>query len=163
MATPAATLGTLLRHLIDILDGAVDEAYVQAGLDYRPRYTPIMRVLLERGPSSIRSIASSAGMTHSAVSQTVAQMVKRGLVKIKTGGDAREHIVVLTPAAKAMVPALQRQWAATTAAVRTLDAELSAPLSDLLRETIDVLEATPFADRIERAAATLTQSARQRS
>ena len=29
-------LGTQLRHLIELLDGAVQQAYADAGLDYRP-------------------------------------------------------------------------------------------------------------------------------
>ena len=32
-------LGTQLRHLIELLDGAVQQAYVDAGLNYRPRYS----------------------------------------------------------------------------------------------------------------------------
>ena len=156
-----ATLGTLLRHLTDVLDDAVQEAYVQAGLDYRPRYTPIVRALLELGPSSIRSIASYAGLTHSAASQTVSQMVKHGLVALTPGGDAREHIVTMTPLTTAMVPALTRQWEATNAAARALEAELSTPLSGLLRETIAALEATPFADRIARAVTRRSHPTRQ--
>ena len=40
-------LGTQLRHLIELLDGDVAQTYANAGLDYRPRFTPVMRVLQE--------------------------------------------------------------------------------------------------------------------
>lgn len=150
---PAATLGTLLRHLIEKLDGAVEQSYAQSGLDYRPRYTPVVRALIELGPASIRAISRSAGITHSAVSQTVGQMVERGLVGFESGGDARERIIALTAAAKAMIPALQRHWQATNTAAEMLDTELSMPLSDLLREAIDALDRTSFAHRIDKAAA----------
>jgi DNA-binding MarR family transcriptional regulator len=150
---PNPTLGTLLRHLIEQLDGAVEESYALAGLDYRPRYTPIVRALIESGPTSIRAISRTAGITHSAVSQTVAQMMERGLVQFESGGDARERIVALTPAAKAMVPKLQQHWRATNAAADALDGELSMPLSKLLRETIEALDRCSFAQRIEAAAA----------
>ncbi len=142
------TLGTLLRHLIEKLDGAVEQSYEQAGLDYRPRYTPIVRALLELGPASIRSISRSAGITHSAASQTVAQMVERGLLRFEAGNDARERIVALTPAAKAMIPKLRQHWNATNDAAAMLDSELSMPLSDLLREAIDALDRASFAQRI---------------
>lgn len=145
---PDPTLGTLLRHLIEKLDGAVEESYVQSGLDYRPRYTPVVRALIASGPASIRAISRSAGITHSAVSQTVAQMMDRGLVKFEPGGDARERIVALTPAAKAMIPKLQQHWQATNAAAAALDTELSMPLSQLLREAIDALDRRSFAQRI---------------
>jgi DNA-binding MarR family transcriptional regulator len=150
---PDATLGTLLRHLIEKLDGAVEQSYARSGLDYRPRYTPVVRALIQSGPASIRAISRNAGITHSAVSQTVAQMMERGLVRFDSGGDARERIVALTPAAKAMIPTLKRCWQATNAAADRLDTELSMPLSDLLREAIDALDSTPFAQRIETAAA----------
>jgi DNA-binding MarR family transcriptional regulator len=154
MSAPStATLGTLLRHLLEKLDGAVEESYAKAGLDYKPRYTPVVRALIALGPASIRAISRSAGITHSAVSQTVAQMVERGLVEYQSGGDARERIVALTPTAKAMIPALERRWQATNSAAKVLDAELSASLSELLREAIDALDRTPFAHRIDKAAA----------
>lgn len=148
---PAPTLGTLLRHLLKLLDGAVEQAYTRSGLDYRPRYTPIVRALIHGGPASIRAISARARITHAAVSQTVAQMEERGLVALHPGDDARERIVALTPEAEAMVPLLERQWAVTNAAARSLDEELSVPLSDLLREAIEALERLPFSERIERA------------
>jgi DNA-binding MarR family transcriptional regulator len=151
-ARPNPTLGTLLRHLIEKLDGAVEESYSQSGLDYRPRYTPIMRALIESGPASIRAISRGAGITHSAVSQTVAQMMERGLVRFEAGGDARERIVALTPAAEAMIPKLQQHWRATNAAADALDTELSMPLSQLLREAIEALDRRSFGQRIGVAA-----------
>lgn len=154
------TLGTLLRHLLEMLDGAVEQAYQRAGLDYRPRYTPVMRVLIDVGAASIRTISQRAGITHSAVSQTVSQMAGRGLVTLTAGADARERIVALTPTAQAIVPALVRQWTATNAAAQALDDELSAPLSALLREAIAALNRQSFIDRIAAAPATSRPPAR---
>lgn len=155
-----ATLGTLLRHLIEKLDGAVEQSYAASGLDYRPRYTPIVRALLELGPASIRAISRSAGVTHSAASQTVAQMLEKGLVRYEPGSDARERIVALTPTAEAMIPALRRHWDATNTAAARLDSELSMPLSDLLREAIEALDRAPFGERIQ--AATKSKRAKSR-
>ncbi|RKH63551.1 MarR family winged helix-turn-helix transcriptional regulator [Corallococcus llansteffanensis] len=150
MSLPSsATLGTLLRHLTELLDGAVEKAYESLPLDYRPRYTPIVRTLIELGPASIRTVSTRAGISHSAVSQTVAQMEKRGLVTLRASDDdARERIIVLTPAAEAIVPALQRQWELTQAAAQAFEGELSMPLSQLLREAIEALERRPFDERL---------------
>lgn len=142
------TLGTQLRHLLELLDSAVEQAYGDAGLDYRPRYTPVVRVLCELGPVSIRTIADRARITHSAASQTVAQMVERGLVRLAAGSDGRERVVSLTSQAEAIVPALEHHWAATNAAAAALDAELSSPLSTVVAEAIAALERQPFAARI---------------
>jgi DNA-binding MarR family transcriptional regulator len=158
VAERQSTLGTSLRHLIEALDAAVEEAYTRAGLNYRPRYTPVVRALIETGPASIRAISLRASISHSAVSQTVSQMRKAGLVRLRPGGDARERIVALTAKAEAMVPSLERHWAATNAAARALDGELSAPLLDLVREAIAALERRPFADRIGESVARLHDS-----
>ncbi|WP_355506907.1 helix-turn-helix domain-containing protein [Xanthomonas cannabis] len=152
MSTPSPTLGTLVRHLIELLDGDLEAVYAASGLAWRPRYTPVLRVLMRLGPVSIKVLAQEIGITHSAASQTVAQMVKLRLVALKPGADARERIVVLTARTRQMIPALQRQWAATNAAAAQLDAELSVPLSAVLAEAIAALNQRSFATRISAAA-----------
>jgi DNA-binding MarR family transcriptional regulator len=147
--TSSPTLGTLLRHLIELLDGAVEERYVAAGFEYRPRYTPVVRALLEMRSASIRVIAQHTGLTHSAASQTVALMTKAGLVKSHAGEDGRERVVSLSTRATGMVPELQRLWASTNGAARELDGELAMPLSSLVQEAIRALEKRPFGERIE--------------
>ncbi|APO96337.1 MarR family winged helix-turn-helix transcriptional regulator [Xanthomonas vesicatoria] len=148
MNSPAPTLGTLVRHLIELLDGDLEAVYAAAGLDWRPRYTPVLRALLRSGPLSIKALAQEIGITHSAASQTVAQMTRQRLTVLKPGADARERIVTLTPKAKTMVPALQQQWAATNAAAAQLDQELSVALSTVLSEAITALQHRSFATRI---------------
>ncbi|HEX9938584.1 MAG TPA: MarR family transcriptional regulator [Longimicrobium sp.] len=151
------TLGTLLRHLIELLDGDVERVYRDAGLDYRPRFTPVVRVVGELGPCSIREIASQASLTHSAASQTVAEMAARGLVQTRAGTDARERIVHLTPRAEALLPVLRGFWAATAAAADELAAELGVDLEDVVARAVDALRRRPFHLRVtehaERAAA----------
>jgi DNA-binding MarR family transcriptional regulator len=148
MTRSTPTLGTLLRRLIDHLDGAVEQVYVDAGLDYRPRFTPIVRALSVDGPATLRGLSARTGVTHSAVSQTIAQMVDRGLVSLKTGEDARERIAALTPAAHALLPRLEDLWAATERAARSLDDDLAQPLEPLLLQALTALERRPFAERI---------------
>lgn len=151
----AATLGTLLRRLIEQLDGAVEQAYIEAGLDYRPRYTPIVRALIAEGPATIRALSKRTGVTHSATGQTVNQMVRRGLVTLKAGEDARERIVALTPYAESIVPQLKQLWATTEAAARTLDAELGLSLPDVVVRALVLLEQTSFAERLKAASSRL--------
>jgi len=155
MKDPTASLGTLLRHLTELLDGAVEDSYRAEGLDYRPRFTPVIRVLLASGPSSIRAIADYAGISHSAVSQTVSQMVLQKWVKYGQGGDGRERIVSLTASAKRKIDSLERCWSATSIAAADLDRSLSVPLSRVLQEAIEALDQRPFSTRLLSANATL--------
>lgn len=148
MSRSAATLGTLLRRLVDQLDGAVQEAYADAGLDYRPRFTPIVRALLSHGPATIRTLSARTGVSHSAASQTIAEMSERGLVSLKKGQDARERIVALTPAGETLVPRLEECWRATELAARTLDEDLGQPLATVLVAALAALDRRSFTDRL---------------
>ena len=141
-------LGTLLRHLTDLLDGDLAQVYASIGVDYRPRYTPVYRILVEQERATIREIASRAGITHSAASQTVTEMVRHGLVEVRPGIDRRERLVKLTAKGRALQSKVQSQWQVTARAAEGLDRELSASLSALLQEAISALESRPFRERI---------------
>jgi DNA-binding MarR family transcriptional regulator len=157
---PGELLGTRLRRLLELLDGDVAAVYTDLGLDgFRPRFTPIVRVLAAAGPSSIRELADATGVTHSAASQTVTQMANQDLVTLTPGQDARQRIVRLTPRAERLLPALDSEWAATTTAARELDAELSFPLSQLLDEALHALRQRPMRQRIAAIAPDLTARA----
>ena len=105
------TLGTQLRHLIELLDGAVARSYDAFDLNYRPRYTPVMRVLIAMESCTIGDIAVAAKVTQPAATQTVAMMLKDGIVQSTPGEqDARQRLISLTERGRAMVPLLQRCW-----------------------------------------------------
>jgi len=146
------SLGTQLRTLIELLDGAVGRAYQDAGLDYRPRYTPVMRVLLACEPCSIGEIAEAARITQPAATQTVGLMLKQGLLVMESASDdARRRMIRLSPAGRALVPALEVCWRATAGAAASLDAELPMPLLQLVNHALAALEEKPFERRIAEA------------
>ena len=75
-----------MRHVLELLDGDVARVYADLGVpDYRPRYSPVVRALVALGPLSIRDLAGAVGVTHSAASQTAAQMARHGLLTLETG------------------------------------------------------------------------------
>jgi DNA-binding MarR family transcriptional regulator len=142
-------IGTQLRHVLELLDGDVAKVYGELGLaEYRPRFSPIVRTLVAKGPLSIRDLAGAVGVTHSAASQTVSQLVRSGFASLEPGADARQRIVHLTPKTRDLLPTIEAEWQATTAAMAELDAELSAPLSVVLTELTAALHTRPFHTRI---------------
>lgn len=145
-------LGTQLRHLIELLDGAVQEAYTEAGLAYRPRYTPVMRALAGGTPRTVSQIAESAGITQPAATQTVALMLKEGWLMAQANpADGRQKLLCLSEQGKRQMPQLQACWRATAAAADSLDADLPYPLSDTLARAIAALQQHPFGERIRKA------------
>ncbi|MEU0568186.1 MarR family transcriptional regulator [Nonomuraea sp. NPDC005983] len=145
-------LGTLLRHVHELMDGAIAGIYADWGLpEYRPRFSPVVRALLTEGPLAIRDLASAVGVTHSAASQSVEQMRRAGFVTLSKGADARRRIVHLTDKARAALPAIEAEWEAAERAVQALDAELPMPLEEVLRAAVEALKRQGFRDRIEAA------------
>lgn len=145
-------LGTQLRHLTELLDGAVEAAYAEAGLNYRPRYTPVMRALVAQEPLTIGEIAARACITQPAATQTVALMIREGLLVSEPGvQDARQKQIRLSATGRAMLPALEQCWQATAAAAASLDAELAYPLSAALAGAIEALGRESFGERIRAA------------
>ena len=78
-----AGIGIRMRHVLELLDGDVARVYADLGIaGYRPRFSPVIRAIVSRGPLSIRDLARAVGVTHSAASQTAAQMTRAGLLTL---------------------------------------------------------------------------------
>jgi MarR family transcriptional regulator, organic hydroperoxide resistance regulator len=157
-----STLGTQLRHLIELLDSAIEQSYFNDGVSYKSRYTPVMRALLANEPHqpmTIGDIANAARITQPAVTQTVALMLKAGLISAKAGdNDARQRLIELTEKGHALMPHLNMHWQATAIAAAHLDAELPTPLSAAVAHAITALEAQPFSTRLAAAQAQLVST-----
>lgn len=145
---PADGLGTQLRRLIELLDGDLERLYAEDVEDYRPRYTPVMKVLADGAAHTIKEIAGASSISHSAASQTVSQMVGAGLVVQRVGQDARERHVQLTRRGRELLPFLQRIWTAAGAAEREMEREIGAPVRATLAAMVSALERRPFYERL---------------
>jgi DNA-binding MarR family transcriptional regulator len=142
-------LGTLLRHVLDKMDD--DIATVLTDLDmpgYRPRFSAIVRALVALGPVPIRDIAQAIAVTHSAASQTIAEMAKRDFVILKPGEDARQRVVHLSAKTRALLPKIETEWAATASAAAEMDAELPFPLAELVPAIAAALQRRGFRQRM---------------
>jgi DNA-binding MarR family transcriptional regulator len=149
--TATRTLGTNLRRLVELLDGDVDAAYADAGLGFRATFTPVVRALLAGGTLSVRELAIAAGTSHSAASQTVAQMKRAGLLDAAGSSDGRERRVQLSADARRILPAVQALWRRADEAAAELDAELDAELglclNDVISQALEALEHRAFRTR----------------
>ncbi len=142
-------LGTLLRHVLDEMDNDIATVLADLGTPgYRPRFSAIVRALVARGPVPIGELARAIAVTHSAASQTVAQLADRGFVELRPGEDARQRVVHLTDKALALLPKIEAEWAATASAATELDAELPFPLAELVPAIAAALARRSFRQRI---------------
>ncbi len=132
-----------------MLDGDVERLYARLGLPFRSRYTPIVKALILRESATIKELAAIVGLTHSAVSQTLLQMARDGLVNATPGADGRERVMRLTPAAKALLPQVFACWDAVNGAAEDLSEEIGIPLDEACRRAIAALSETSFEARAE--------------
>ncbi|SFB44322.1 DNA-binding transcriptional regulator, MarR family [Amycolatopsis marina] len=131
------------------MDDDIAQLYAERGVrGVRPRFTmPLIR-LGRRGPMTIRDLARSLDLTHSALSQTVSALRREGLVTTRPGADARTREVELTPKGRDIVPFLEAEWRATEAAVAELDAEIPYALRQVIQDLEAALRRRSFHDRI---------------
>lgn len=139
-----------LRLLLEAMDRDIASLYDERGVaGVRPRYVmPLVR-LARRGPMSIRQLADSVDVTHSAMSQTVAAMRRDGLVRSVAGrADARTREVAVTRKGRALVPFMEAEWRATEAALAGLEREIPYPLTKVVRDVEQALSRRSFHDRV---------------
>lgn len=143
-------LGELLRHLTELVDRCSESFYREKNLQYRPRYTPIMRVLAD-GPCSVNEITARLAITQGAVSQSLKLMEQQHLINRKAGTDARQYIISLTKTGQSLLPKLEDHWRSIFKAIELLEAEIDAPLRLILGKAIHALEKKSFSERIRAA------------
>lgn len=131
------------------MDDDIARLYAERGLpEVRPRFAyPLIR-LARHGPMTIRDLAQSLELTHSAVSQTVTAMRTEGLVDAVAGPDARTRVIDLTQRGRDLVPFLEAEWRATEEAMAALDAELPVQLTCYVEALVAKLAERDFTDRI---------------
>lgn len=140
-------LGELLRHLTELVDSSSESFYQEKNLQYRPRYTPIMRVLAD-GPCSVNEITERLAITQGAVSQSLKLMEQQHLIKRRPGIDARQYIISLTRTGQSLLIKLEDHWRAMFTAIELLEAEVDVPLRLILSKAIHALEKKGFSERI---------------
>lgn len=148
MTGPAITgVGTLLRQLLGLFDGDVQAHYASLGIDFRPRFYPIVRRLIE-GPATVNEIAVAMRATQPAATQTIGELKRLGLVASDPGDDRRERRIALTEEGHRAVEALRPSWLAIERAAAALDRELPCGLKATLEGALAALERRSFKDRI---------------
>ncbi|HEY6924299.1 MAG TPA: hypothetical protein VI653_12580 [Steroidobacteraceae bacterium] len=140
-------LGELLRYVAELVEQGAEERYAQLNLNYRARYTPVLRAL-NAGAETITDITTRSHLTQGAISQSVSLMESDGLLSRYSLADGRKTGVRLTPAGRRLVERLEPHWAVTFRAIADLESEIGYPLRRALESTARALERRSFAKRL---------------
>src|SRR5690606_10830582 len=98
-------LGELLRYVSELVEFGAEEHYQQMGLNFRARYTPVLRAI-RSGAQTVTEITTRTHLTQGAISQTVGHMEADGMISRQRGEDARKSVIQLTPVGKKLVAKL---------------------------------------------------------
>ena len=143
-------LGELLRYVAELVEQGAEEQYRRMGLEYRPRFTPVMRALAA-GAETVTDVTKQTRLTQGAVSQTVKLMGGAGLVERYGVSDGRKSGLRLTRDGRDLARALEPQWEATFTAIGELENEIGYPLLTVLQETANALDRQGFGPRLAAA------------
>ncbi|MCP3063667.1 MarR family transcriptional regulator [Myxococcus sp. K38C18041901] len=143
----APGLGELLRYVTELLDGGSEERYADLGINYRARYTPVLRAIAA-GAVTVTEITELTRLTQGAVSQTTGLLIEEGLLTRAPMSDGRKSELRLTTRGKALLARVSEQWGAIFSALDELEQEIGHPLRQVLSDTAEALERRGFADRL---------------
>ncbi|MGB6007416.1 MarR family winged helix-turn-helix transcriptional regulator [Castellaniella sp.] len=143
-------LGELLRYVGELVEQGAEEHYRTMSLNYRARYTPVLRAL-RAGARTVTDITARTHLTQGAISQSVALLEGDGLIARHAVDDGRKSGIRLTKAGQALVAKLEQHWVATFAAIADLEAEIGHPLLQSLERAAQALERQGFSARITAA------------
>jgi DNA-binding MarR family transcriptional regulator len=113
--------GSRLRRLSEYFLMEVNKVYEQQGIPFDASWFPVFYLLSQHQPVSMIEIAEQLEISHSAVSQMITNLKKKGLVKTTPcKEDGRRQLVAFSKKGEEMLLQIRPVWAAITAAMDEL-------------------------------------------
>ena len=124
--TGILTMGSRLRWLSEIVTRDAAEIYKMYCIDIKPKWFPVMYMLLDGSDCSVTGIAKAIGQTHPSVSNIVKELKTAGLVTDrKSDDDRRSTIVALTDKGMELKDKLHRVCKDVESVVRSIESQSS--------------------------------------
>lgn len=131
--------GSRLRRLSEYFLMEVNKVYEQSGIAFDASWFPVFYILSRQQNIPLTDIAEQLEVSHSAVSQLVTGLKKKGLVETAPcPDDGRRQLVMLTGKGESLLQEVQPVWEAITLAMTALTE--TQRQSKLLLEAITQVE-----------------------
>ena len=143
--------GSRLRRLSEYFLMEVNKVYEQEGIPFDASWFPVFYVLSKKQPMPLIDIADTLEVSHSAVSQLVTSLRKKGLVKTAPcPEDGRRQLVALTKKGEELLQQVQPIWEAITTAMTELASanKQSKLLLEGIAQVEQAVQQTPLSMRI---------------
>jgi DNA-binding MarR family transcriptional regulator len=134
-------LGSRLKRLGDRLLNEVRQVYKSLDIPFETSWFPAFYVLKEEGMCSIQELSEHLEVSHSAVSQLITQLQRRGLISIQISAqDQRRKEIVLTDKGMSLMDQVVPVWQALEDVFRSrLPADLLSEVN-MLEESLNAGE-----------------------
>ena len=131
--------GSRLRRLSEYFLMEVNKVYEQSGIAFDASWFPVFYILSRQQNIPLIDIAEQLEVSHSAVSQLITGLKKKGLVKTAPcPDDGRRQLVMLSKKGEELLQQVQPVWKAITEAMKELTDEHKQ--SKLLLEAVSQVE-----------------------
>lgn len=128
-------IATRLQRLAENLRKDGRQVYKAYGIDFEPKYFPVVFVLHARPLLSVVETADEIGYSHPSTISLLKDLEKKGLVESKKDkSDERKRMVRLTPKGNSLVKRIRPIWEVMTGALT----ELLCTRSNLLTAITEV-------------------------
>lgn len=115
-------IGSRMRRLSDYLIAEINKVYQEEEMGFDASWFPLFFILGQEQEVSIRQLADRIQVSHSAVSQLVSNLKKKGLVQSNTAtGDARVQMIRFTPKGVCMLEKIKPVWEGLTRVMENLE------------------------------------------
>jgi DNA-binding MarR family transcriptional regulator len=137
-----------LALAIKRLGGRFREAAWAGGVELPIAHVAVIKRLRNDGPTTASALAAAEHVTHQAITQTLAQLKRRGLVRSAADPtDGRKSVISVTPAGNRLFEsaiASRDAWLA-----RAIERAVAPRERATLEESIKLLERLADADRLD--------------
>ena len=141
-------IATRMQRLSDRMrkDGLL--IYKTCGVDFEPKWFPVIYTLHKRPVLSVIEIAAEIGYAHPSTISLLKELEKEKLIRSgRDKADERKRLIQLTDKGKALVGKMKPVWEIMTAALE----ELTKTRNNLMRAIMEVEEAFDRQSFLQRA------------
>jgi len=110
-------LSTRLQRLSDMIRKDGFQIYREHGIDFEPKWFPVIYTLYFKPVLSVVELAAEIGYTHPSTISLLKELEKEKLIRSKRDkNDERKRLIVLTEKGKALVGRMKPVWQTMVAA-----------------------------------------------
>ncbi|QNL50509.1 MarR family transcriptional regulator [Olivibacter sp. SDN3] len=114
-------ISTRLQRLSDMLRKDGQKIYASYGIDFEPKWFPVIYTLHQKHPLSVLEIATEIGYSHPSTISLLRELEKKKLIRSKRDKeDERKRLLILTEKGRLLINQMQPVWQTMVAALTAL-------------------------------------------